>query len=235
MQKGWLPRAARFRVEHMPFEDAGPLLPAAYTRPRGIQHTTEGSSVEGALSAYRAGRVSPTFTVGYDLRRKVRIVQHVPLGNAATALVNRPGGVETNRVAVAQIELVGVSPIGRPWQPDEPVLAALAAVYWQLWKSCGIPLTHVANPGRRRDIWDGSAGWFGHVDVPENAHVDPRDLRYSQVFARAHAFSVVPPRPAKPRRKPKRTPPAVARRWRLARRAKKTPPSPLSGGRSSLT
>jgi hypothetical protein len=229
MQKGWLSHAGVYPVDHVPFEDAGPLLPDAYAHPRGIQHTTEGSTVEGALAAYRARRCAPTFTVGYDAKRKVRIIQHVPLGNAARAVENHPGGVETNRVTVAQIELVGISPVGRAWQPDDPVLAPLAAVYWQLWKSCGIPLAHIANPLRSGDVWDAHAGWFGHADVPENAHVDPRDLRYANVFARAHAFSIIPPRPPKvrPNPRPKMLAPGVAV---MLLRARKTPAAALCGG-----
>lgn len=231
MQKGWLPRAAGYRVDHVPFEDAGPLLPAAYTVPRAVQHTTEGSSVEGALAAYRAKRSAATFTVGYDLKRKPRIVQHVPLGNAARSLINSEGGVETNRACIAQIELVGVSPVGRPWQPDGPVLTLLAALYWQLWKSAGIPLVHVGNPSRSPAVWRTKPGWYGHVDVPENFHVDPRDLRYQQVIARAHSFSVIPAKPVKAKRKPKRAVPFTGRR-RLVNRSKTVQASPLgTGGR----
>jgi predicted nucleic acid-binding protein len=141
----------------------------------------------------------------------------VPLGNAAAALQNRGGGVETNRIVIAQIELAGFSKT-TPWLPDDGVLARLAALYWQLEQSCGIPLKRVANPKRAAAKWNGAAGWLGHADVPENDHVDPRALRYAVVLEIASGLAVRKPQ-AKVQKHPRRL--DAVRTLPLRRRAAK--------------
>lgn len=215
----WLTKVGPYKVEHVPFEDAGPLLASALVTRRGVQHTTEGSTVEGALSAYAAKRCAPTFTLGRDAKGKARILQHLPLGNAARALMNESGGVETNRVTIAQIELVAVSPVGKKWLPDPLVTDMLATLYHALRRECGIPLTRAVNPQRLEKVWNQTSGWYGHVDVPENDHVDPRGLDYVRLFEIAKSKSLVP---SKVRAKPRKLGPVL-----LKRRAKKAPPAPL--------
>lgn len=213
LKVGWLRHAGRFKVEHVPFDDSGPLLPAALQVRRGVQHTTEGSTIEGALSAYKAHNDAPTFTLGHDAKGRVRILQHVQLGHAARALENHPGGVETNRVVVAQIELVGVSQV-KKWLPAPAVDDALASLYAALHAAAAIPFVHVANPGRSTLRWRRKPGWYGHADVPENSHVDPRGLDYAALFSLAAEITAKPVVKPHPSRQPK----DVIDRWLLNRR-----------------
>jgi hypothetical protein len=144
---------------------------------RIVHHTTEGSSAESAIETFRARRSDPHFTVDAN-----RIYQHVDTGEAARALRNPPGGVETNRHCAVQIELVGFAHL-----PKDP--AALANVArlcrWieathevpRTWPS-GVPLParNGRDPGghnRDRRIWTGEGGHYGHCHVPENDHWDP--------------------------------------------------------------
>jgi hypothetical protein len=69
--------------------------------PRGVLHTTEGSSYAGARSMYEKHRSAPHFTVeGRD------VYQHAPMNRAARALKPGRGDVETNRWSAFQIEVV---------------------------------------------------------------------------------------------------------------------------------
>jgi len=67
-----------------------------------VHHTTEGSTAEGAMNAFRTNRSDPHFTVD-----ATRIFQHIDTAEGARALRNDPGGVQTNRDSAVQIELVG--------------------------------------------------------------------------------------------------------------------------------
>lgn len=226
MLKGWLTHAGPYRVEHVPVPHPGPLNSMAYTNPKGVQHTTEGAALEGALSRFLHEMVGSTFIVGRDLKKRARILQLVPLGYEAAALKHTESP-QTNGLAIAQIELVGFSQT-HPWDPDPEVLDMLGALYWQLNVSCKIPLVHVANPHRDATVWVNARGWLGHVDVPENDHVDPRALRYQDIFTAAHRHAAAKPKAkvaAKPR--PKVLAPSTVV---LKRRAKRTPPAPLCGG-----
>jgi hypothetical protein len=225
LRTGWLSHAGTFKVEHVPFTDAGPLLPDAINVRRGVQHTTEGETLEGALAAYRTKQCAPTFTLGHDAKQRVRILQHVPLGHAARALENHPGGVETNRVVIAQIELVGVSQQSK-WLPAPPVEDALASLYAVLYAATGIPLVHVANLRRSPKRWQEKPGWYGHADVPENNHIDPRGLNYASVFALAGELAVTPT--VKPH--PSRKPTDVLNRWLLNRATKAHEPPGATDG-----
>lgn len=70
-----------------------------------VLHTTEGGTIEGAVSAYRASNSWPHFTVDPRTRRKV---QHISLSRSAMALYNDSStSVETNRAGdVIQVEIV---------------------------------------------------------------------------------------------------------------------------------
>lgn len=226
MLKGWLTHAGPYRVEHVPVPHPGPLDVWAYSHPKGVQHTTEGSALEGALSRFLAEMVGSTFIVGRDVKKKARILQLVPLGNAAAAL-KHTAEPQTNGIAIAQVELVGFSQ-AHVWEPDAEVLRMLAALYWQLEKSCGIPLKHTPNPHRNGAVWLASRGWVGHIDVPENDHVDPGAFNYADVFAAASRFDGAPAKAkVKKKPRPKVLAPSVVL---LKRRAAKTPPAPLCAG-----
>lgn len=70
----------------------------------GVIHTTEGRTVP----SYGGGGSAPNFTALPDFRnKKLRWYQHFDFDVSSRALVNRPGGVETNTANAVQVELVG--------------------------------------------------------------------------------------------------------------------------------
>lgn len=183
MQK-WLARVGRFRVEHVPLPYWHGNVDLSAPR-KGILHTTEGSTIEGALSAYRAKQFTPTFTLGRDAKGRVRILQHKPLGIMGSTLANPYGGVDTNRLAVVQIELVGFSQRD-PWYPEREVADALTSLMAALHWEAKIPL--VWKPCRRSAAcWLSTAGWMGHIDVPENSHWDPGQLDTARLLREVEA------------------------------------------------
>jgi hypothetical protein len=157
-------------------------------------HTIEGNLGSG-LSVFQQ-HFAPHFAL--DGRR---IVQMIPLGMIACALENHPGGVETNRITRAQIEVAGKSQ-EKSWLPDAQTADALADLMATLKLTADIPLTRpfpenmppkpwaVANFKRRQaGKWGRTAGWFGHVEVPENAHWDPGALAWGKLLTRARKFA----------------------------------------------
>lgn len=210
MQNGWLQSAGMWTVEHVPCPH--PDVKVDFSAPaKGVQHTTEGSTVEGALAVFRK-HSAPTFLVGRDAKKKVRLLQLIPLGFIAATLEHH-GDPPTNGCARAQIELAGFSSHSL-WKPDAQVLSALGSLYGVLAQAQGIPLKHVANTQRDPKVWSKGSGWFGHDGVPGNSHWDPGQLHWDAVFAHAsRGVAVVPPKPAP---KPLLTHPQT---WRLVRRA----------------
>lgn len=176
--------------------------------PNGVLHTTEGH-FSGSLDRFRRETGTPTFMIGYETLKivtgpdgkkrvcneprasntRLRVAQFMPIGEMALTLKNPRGGTETNREAVVQVELIGTSVNGPdgfgPWTPPEPVLAVLADLFRQCFDACGIPLQRGGNGSRDVALWDGKAGWFGHGEVPENDHTDPRGIDWHAIFDRA--------------------------------------------------
>jgi hedgehog signaling domain-containing protein/N-acetylmuramoyl-L-alanine amidase-like protein len=142
-----------------------------------VHHTTEGSSYEGAVEAYRDHNSPPHFTVD-----STTIYQHIDTSDAARALKNPPGGVHTNRDSAIQIEVVGFA--GRPKNPQ--TLGNVARLCrWieethevpRVWPN-GLPRPprDGRDPGshnRNAVNWDSLGGHYGHCHVPENTHWDP--------------------------------------------------------------
>ncbi|HVT17519.1 MAG TPA: N-acetylmuramoyl-L-alanine amidase [Thermoanaerobaculia bacterium] len=144
---------------------------------RIVHHTTEGTTYEGALEAYRQGRGDLHFTVD-----GAQIYQHIDTSETARSLRHPAGQLETNRHSAVQIEIVGFA--GSPKDP-----AALTSVArlcrWieathevpQRWPN-GPPRFSTNNQdpgGHNRDplTWDTQGGHYGHSQVPGNTHWDP--------------------------------------------------------------
>ena len=153
--------------------------------PRGVLHTTEGTTAAGAIAAMRQANswshLTSTFEDGH-----LQTFQHIPLDRAARALRNPTGGVQTNRqgTACVQIEIVGFA--SHADQFTTGYLQGLAALMRQVEAATGIarrstvtwkayPSSYgLANGVRLSDAsWNGYAGWLGHQHVPENDHGDP--------------------------------------------------------------
>jgi len=140
-----------------------------------VHHTTEGSTASGATGTYRDNKSDPYFTVD-----ATTIYQHIDIGVAARSLKNSPGGVQTNRDSVTQIEVVGFA--GKP-KSKETLKNVAKLCRWieathgvhKVWPN-GFPKTGSTDPGghnRNASNWDIKGGHYGHSHVPENDHWDP--------------------------------------------------------------
>ncbi|MEN4921001.1 N-acetylmuramoyl-L-alanine amidase [Achromobacter spanius] len=173
-----------------------------------VHHTTEGSTAQGAMDAFRRNRSDPHFTVDAST-----IYQHIDTAEGARALRNDPGGVQTNRDSAVQIELVGFAHLPK----DSRALTNLARLCRWIEQQHGVarkwpsgrplPARNGKDPGgHNRDAatWDSSSGHFGHCHVPENTHWDPAYSAAEADFILAATFSdegellspAPPPRPA---------------------------------------
>lgn len=153
-----------------------------------LLHSTEGSTIEGAVAAYKANNSWPHLTVDCPLRR---IVQHLNLTVAARSLRNAAGGVETNRdgTILVQVEMVGTAThpttLGSPedlvWFAEQvvrPVCVPLhvpiaTTVAWPSYPgSAGLDAPQRLSAG----AWDAYSGILGHMHAPENTHGDPGSI-----------------------------------------------------------
>ena len=194
MQTGWLKTTVGGRkIEHIPCPNPGGSVDMS-APPAGILHTIEGN-LESGIGVFRQ-HFAPHFALDGS-----QIVQLLPLGSFGCACENRAGGVETNRLARAQIEVAGSSST-KPWLPDPATAEALADLLATLEHAADIPLKRPfpdAMPPqpwatttfsrRKSGKWGKTAGWFGHVELPENEHWDPGAFQWKKVLAAARAIS----------------------------------------------
>lgn len=161
-----------------------------------VIHTTEGSN----WPAYGGGASAPHFTVKGDWIR-----QHFPINRSARALVNAPGGVETNTDDVIQIEIIGTCNPSRKDQKNwlfvpeagPGDLRGLVAVLQWINTQTGIPLVDAAprgwlsypssygnRNGQRMTFaeWGKARGIVGHQHVPENSHGDPGNFNVFNIL-----------------------------------------------------
>lgn len=178
-----------------------------------VWHSTEGRT----LPDYSGGVSAPTITAVPDFKAE-RLVwhQHFDIDVSARALVNKRGGVETNTLNVAQVEIVGTSDPAthRKWgssphlymaQLPEWVIRDLAAFSKWMWTEHGVPLTSgvefKAYPGSYGDTptrmtfdeWTAYKGHAGHQHVPENDHGDPGAFPMQAILKAAG--TTTPPKP----------------------------------------
>jgi len=174
-----------------------------------VLHTTEGRG----LPDYRGGGAAPNLTALPDLAaKKLRWYQHFQIDVSSRALVNAPGGVQTNTLNVCQVELVGTCDpdLHAKWQgnstphiywPQAPEWALREVARFLSWMHHhhGVPLKGPAlwpaypasagNKGGQRmsfDRWNGFRGVCGHMHVPENCvHPDTPVLRADLTWRRA--------------------------------------------------
>lgn len=195
----WLRTAGKYKIEKIPCPYPGDDVSSAPAM--GVLHTTEGSW-DSALSVFKQ-HYAPHFLVGPG-----RIAQLVPLGKMSTALEHPRGTQETNRIAKAQIEVVGFSK-EHPYVFDARTMDALASLIAKLKTFAGIPISRpfidkmppppwaTTNFSRRKaGKWGKVAGWYGHVEIPNNAHWDPGNLIWSTLMAEANSkLNHVKPKP----------------------------------------
>lgn len=171
-----------------------------------VLHTTEGTSAEGAIGAYRAALSWPHFTVDCQRRRKI---QHLELISAARSLLHPTGTVETNRANAVQIELVGFASDTPNWAKVDlqwfatDVLAPIRAVCpFGLVAARFVAYPASAGTGasqRFTDVdWINFSGICGHEHVPHNDHGDPGLIDTTTILAALGT----PPQPTPHRRQP---------------------------------
>lgn len=181
---------------------------------RGVLHTTEGASYDGARQAYGTGK-NPHFTATYE-HGVFEIHQHTPIDQYAKALVHPSGGVDTNRAHAIQIEIVGTCDPSRAHEMlyvgDFPQAYLDGIAAWMRWveEQTGVkpvapetfeayPASAGANNGVRFDEarWRTFDGWCGHQHVPGNDHGDPGALNLAHLLGQAPAPAPAPtPAPA---------------------------------------
>lgn len=164
---------------------------------KGLLHTTEGDSIEGAISAYRNANSWPHFTV--DPARG-RIVQHIGMDRSAMALYNGPQPMETNRAGtVIQIEIVAragsthtytdawyqwlATQVIRPISLNLGLPPRMTKFYGAMDGTIAVETW----PGRLQDDrWNGYNGWLGHQNVGDgNDHWDPGKLNETKLLVYA--------------------------------------------------
>ena len=152
-----------------------------------VWHTTEGSTIEDAVAAYRATRDYPHFTVQWA-QGKLRIAQHAPINVAVTTLVHPPGTPETNRANCIQIEICGFAKDSPNW--SAAMYAALGRLARWIEANAGVPRrcgVRFAVPASRLSgtAFYAYAGHIGHEHVPGNEHWDPGAMKIELVLGGA--------------------------------------------------
>ncbi len=175
-----------------------------------LLHSTEGGDWPTYDRGQGPGEVAPNATY----KRTARTIrQHFPADMSSRALVNLPGGVETNTLNVFQLEIVGTcdptmkgklhDAQGRqaPYVPelDDDGIDDIAHLWLWLNQATDVPLT--ALPASRWKAYPGSYGtgngtrmtgaqWSaftgvcGHQHAPENVHGDPGAFPIARLLAR---------------------------------------------------
>lgn len=182
-------------VERVEGNDAGAMVGGDGRKL--LLHSTEGSTIAGAIGAYRTRNVWPHLTVDCPERKAV---QHLSLTRAGRSLRNEAGGVETNRAGriLVQIELVGFagtpSSIGDPddldWFGREIVrpihlltgFPLMTLVEWVAYPASYGESARQRVPAAR---WASLSGVVGHQHAPENDHGDPGALDVARIIAAA--------------------------------------------------
>lgn len=176
-----------------------------------VLHTTEGP---GGFPDYSGGSVAPTITGRPVIsERRLDWRQHFLINESGRALENKLGGVQTNTLNVAQIEMVGTCDSrlkdtwvlgGRTYRanvdyicwayPPDWAVAEVADFLrflheqWEVPLTSGLTFTPYPNgPSARMsfDQWNNFVGVCGHEHVPENSHGDPGAFPINTLLAMA--------------------------------------------------
>lgn len=167
----WHPRAT---VVPIPSAPRG-LTFAVGAGKKLVWHTTEGSSIDGAVGAYKAAGVCPHFTIAVSKFGKRTLYQHLPITVASSALKHPAGTQPTNTAGCIQVEIVGFAKDSATWSR-----ATYFYLYWLAkWinKHAGVQMMTAVSwrhPARMtQNGFFGAEGHVGHMHVPGNDHTDP--------------------------------------------------------------
>lgn len=151
-----------------------------------LLHSTETSGLPG----YQGGLSAPNLTALPDIpNKKLRWYHHFRLNQSSRALLNPPGGVQTNMTNIVQVELVGTTAKGGPgmFLPNAPdwwheELAKFLKFMNEAW---GVPLvstvkweSYPESYGLHNGVrltgstWLGYHGILAHQHAAENDHGD---------------------------------------------------------------
>jgi len=194
---GWVDKIGPYNVvkKEGPRPSGQPYL-KLNANPSFCVHTTEGSTVDGAVATLRKNYSCPHFVVGEG-----KIVQMRPLWSQGATL-------RSHNDAFIQVECVGHSSLSLHTLSPSTWGPLVALTRW-VNETQGVPL-------KRPDGWDdklGSGIWaannvrrqsrlalktrgvFGHVDIPDQDpswHWDPGSLNYTKLFAEAKGTTATP-------------------------------------------
>lgn len=201
----WLPGFERWEIPGrpgVPYDE--------YDDPKGMVHTTQGTSIEGAVQAYAA--YPPQLVVDPWRKRKV---QHISLLSAGYALWNED--VDDSRCV--QIEIVGYAQQTHLWPDDvykwlgeevaRPLHEHFGVPYVEVWKGfkgegdVDYVLASASSPLRltQAEI-DSFSGWLAHQHSPGDDHWDAGGFKCGLMLAYARG-SVEPPAPIRKKRGPR--------------------------------
>lgn len=175
-----------------------------------VLHTTEGTT----WPTYLGGATAPNYTAKADFEQeRLNWRAHFPDEKSSRALVNLPGGVETNTLNANQVELVGTcdpkhrlswngltAGVDYIYWPDAPdwalrSLARFLAYHHRKHGTVMKSLAFQAYPGSfgargatntvrlSGDQWRKFVGVCGHQHVPENVHGDPGNIDITKLIA----------------------------------------------------
>ncbi|MFI8830554.1 peptidoglycan-binding protein [Streptomyces afghaniensis] len=197
MGTNWIPGAERLGAGKI-----GGAMDSPNRPPRATWHTTESGAGDAAFDA--VGRylrqISAEPHILYDPTTD-RLGQFGPLNQSARALRN-DGATRTNRTGKVNVQIEVLARAATPftayWKPGKNFRALMAAL-----RSWGIPDTFpLALAGRygegvrSRSVWLGTAGHYGHCNVPGNDHWDPGKISPHALFAAAPVGKPAPsPKP----------------------------------------
>lgn len=175
----WHPQAMKVNFGGIgPFTSGGAKL---------VWHTVEGSTIEGAVAAYRASGSYPHFTVEWR-DGKLRIAQHAAIDACVTTLKHPPGTPETNRAHCVQVEICGFAKDSQNWPED--MYRALAQLARWIETNAGVPRRcgvgfKLGAPRLSGAAFVQYAGHLGHQHVPGNDHWDPGAMAIEKVIAKS--------------------------------------------------
>ena len=184
--RNWLPGVPALPSSH----DGGSMTGSD---PYWVWHSYEApyqlTALNAAKSLIRAGNeVHFTFhPIDGD------IVQILPANRAGRGLVNKPGGVQTNRQGRCCVQVEVIAYAKRPWTLDltpagRKGLAKLMAYAAELgvpprWPAGPPPAYPNGSDPRSVRLWNGPGGHFSHSQIPENTHGDPGAIDIRALFA----------------------------------------------------
>ena len=194
----WLPEAKR-----IPADRAG----GTYSKDvlfRLVLHTTEGTSIAGAVAAYTKHGSWPHLTID---ARKREVVQHYQFQIAARALKRPRGTVATNGASAIQVEIVGYAKDSPNWPAEDvvwlgktlgPIFDAFRIGRYSpnfVGPEAGTIATVTAPQRMSPADWLAFNGVAGHQHIPSNDHWDPGRFQIARFL-----MATAPP-PAPPKRK----------------------------------